>query len=613
MKPGSLGKKYSPERNQQVINNPRRRPQDASDFAAYTGLPRKAARLWARNPEQYIHGLMQQTLDAVAAVNTPATTAQVTLLNKARAALEAGTLGYSVSFLPAKVCVNLFGWLAAVFPEHGPRLFLAGATGYTLLASILHPTSTKIVAGSLAANHGGPQPVDKAALDNAITLWCMALVRRADGQDDSDIQLAIQEIADAVLARAGAEARKGTPLPFDSRRHPILGAAARTWGFYASFFSFSLLYFLAGGLTPLERRSFMDMPGSVALRAGLFNLTDALVWMVCGEIAGIMTLAGHLFTNATVQHGPDKPGLNQTWPEELQAALEKLEFVVSLHSELVRLRNTIQRNIRASAVGEHEKNRRAKVFREKVLPLLDEAIDQVETLQAKYVERAGLLRTEAGRWELSKKKIGAMVLRGAGKTPHKLINSAPLALRMRTASEIAGNALSLLMFSYAILHMYTLFSTTMPFRETDMDGAVPRNGSGWNDSHAAVFNGTATGSDIPLETQVFSTLLGLILIAAFSTRAAFIPFVEVLLNAILAGGLLGARKLGLRGENAADASTGDRLSATDEDLTVVVDDDRSNGSDPADGSAAQQRHSAPAHTLTQLEAIIRMVEDMAST
>ncbi len=631
---------YRSAHHQATINAPEKRPTQAKDFAPYTGLPRKAARQWARNPEQYIHGLMQQTLDAVAAVNTPTTTAQVTPLNKARAALEAGTLGYSVSFLPAKVCVNLFGWLAAVFPEHAPRLFLAGAAGYNLLASILHPTSTKIVAGSLAANHGGPQPLDKAALDNAITLWCMALVRRADGQDDSDIQQAIQEIADAVLARAGTEAQKGRPLPFDSRQHPILGAAARTWGFHASFFSFSLMYCLAGGLTPLERQSFIDAPGSVALRAGLFNLTDALVWMVCGEIAGIMTLAGHLFTNATVQHGPDKPGLNQTWPEELEAALEKLEFIVSLHSELIRLRNTIRRNILASPVGEEEKKRRTKVFREKVLPLLDEAIDQVEALQTKYEERARLLSTEEGRWELSKKKIGAMVLKGAGKTPHKLINSAPHALRMRTASEIGGNMLSLLMFSYAILHMYTLFSTTMPFRETDMNGTVPRNDSGLNDSDPAVFNGTATGSDIPLETQVFSTLLGVILIAAFSTRAAFIPLVEVLLNAIYAGGLRGARKLGLRGENAADASTGDRLSATDddppspdhqaegppetsfpnvqavesnEDPIEVVDDDWSSGSDPADWSAAQQRHRVPAHTLTQLEAIIRMVEDMTST
>jgi len=612
MRSGAIRKHGSANR-QAAIKDLDQHPTCAKDFAPYTGLPRKAARQWARNPEQYIHGLMQQTLDTVAAVKTPATAAQVTLLNKARAAFEAGTFGYSVSFLPAKVCVNLFGWLASVFPGHAPQLFLAGAAGYNLIASSLHPTSTKIVAGSLAANHGGPQPVDKAALDNAITLWCMALVRRADGQDDSDLQLAIQEIADTVLARAEAEARKGTPLPFDCRQHPILGAAARTWGFHASFFSFSLMYLLAGGLAPLERQSFMDMPGSVALRAGLFNLTDLLVWMACGEIAGIMTLAGHLFTNAKVQHGADKPGLNQTWPQELEAALEKLEPIVALHSQLIRLRNTIQNNIRVSQVGEDEKRRRAKVFRETVLPLLDEAIGRMEALQAKYEERARLLKTEEGRWKLSQKKIGATVLKGSGKTPHKLINSAPSALRIRTASEIGGNVLSLLMFSYAILHMYALFSTTMPFRETDMDGAVPPNGSGMNDSHPVVFNGTAARSDIPMETQVFSTLLGVILIAAFSTRAAFIPLVEVLLNALYAGGLLGARKLGLRDQNAADAPTGDRSSAADEIPIDILEHDRPMDSDLANRGAHQARQTAAANAVLQLEAIINMVENMSST
>lgn len=619
MQPSSLGKKYSPERNQQVINNPKRRPQDAKDFAAYTGLPRSAARQWARDPQQYLNGLMQQTLDSLAAVQVPPTPAAVSLRDKLLATLKGGSMAYSVSFLPAKACVNLFGWLATLLPEHARALFMAGAAGYNLSASILHPTSTRIVAGSLAANYGGPQPLDKATLDNAITLWCMGLVKRADGQDDSDIQSAIREIADAVIARATAEAEKGTPLSHDYRSHPILGSAARTWGFHASFFSFSFMYLLAGGLTPVERQFFMNMSGPVALRSGLFNLTDLLVWMVCGEIAGMMTLAGQLLTNATVQHGPEKLGLNQTWQEELEAALEKLGHIVPLHTQLVGVRNAIRRNIRASQVGDEEKQRRAQVFKEKVLPLLDDAIGRLDALQAKHEGRARLLKTERGRWELTRNKIGATVLKGAGKTPHKLINGSSQALRIRTASEILGNMLSLLAFSYSIVHMYTLFSTTMPFRETNRDDAAAYNVSQWDTTAPASFNRTAGEPHTPVETQIFSTLLGVILIAAFSTRALFIPLVEVVLNLLHAGGLRSARALGLRGQDTGAASSDDGPPPPDDQPDETPDDQPDETpSERIDDVHASGRASTDSEAFlnsvtTRLDGLIDMIDQLNDT
>lgn len=545
-------KTYSSTYNQGVINSKKKCPSNPKYGAAYTGLRPKEAHQWALGPDKYINGLLEQTLNDVAAVQTANALVPLSTRDRIKLVTQAGMWAYSASFLPAKFVVNLFGFLATLSPEHARKLFIAGAAGYNLTASLLNPTSTQIMAGGRLIAFGGAQPPDNAAWGNFITLLGMRLVAQAD--DDHEqvavCESALQEIRDSVLARAQAEADKGTPLSFDDRDNPIWGAARRTWGWHASFFSFSLMYLVAGGLAPVERLCFMNMPGSTALRSGLYNLTDLLVWIVCGEIAGILTMAGQLWTNAKVQHGAEKPGLHQSWPEELLASQEKLNGIVLSHTKLIGIRNSIQRNIRASRVSDEEKRRRLQAVKEQVLPLLDAAIDRVARLQTKYERRSRLLTTEAGRNELASDKVAATVLKGAGKTPHKVINQSPGALQRRVGGLMLGNMLSLALLSYAIFELYLQFSNTMPFREhenTAVVGSAFNNTDLWNNATAADFNGAHAEPHIPMDTQAYSTLLGVVLILCFNTRAAFIPMMELLLSALCAGGLWGARQVGLRG------------------------------------------------------------------
>lgn len=529
-------RKFGPEYNQRIINDPNKRPETPADFAAYTGLSRKRTRQWHQDPQAYIHQLLTTALEQVAAVPAPASAAVVTTRDKVKAVCGAGSLGFSVSFMLAKAWASLWGFLPSL-SQSDPRLFfLVGAAGFDLIASFLHATVAKTVAFGPGANYGGPQAPDKAAFDNYVTLLGMWYVASAQGDAEKtqEIAAALQELVDGVIARAQAEQDKGTPLSFDFREHPLVGAWLRNQHFHWAFFSYSVVYLFSGSLAPHLRLWIEQLSATVAQKAGLFALSDFLVSVTLGQFAGASTLGLHMLGYEHLQHGVVKPGLHQTWRQEQPVALKKCLAVTPSLLELVNIRSAIEASILDSPLSPAEKRLRLAGFEAQVRPLLDPAIEQLQRVHRKYQRRSALLETTEGRNQIAREKTGAIVFEGAGKTAHKLINRSPAAIRLRTTGEVVGNMLAMLAQAYSMFYLYTLFASTMPFTDTSasVPFGAPLNGSdSWaHTGHAGFINGTQAGAGVPEDTQLYSTWAGWILIAAFSLRAGLIPATELLLN-----------------------------------------------------------------------------------
>lgn len=533
-------RKFSPDYNQRIVNNPDKRPETPADFAAYTGLSRKRTRQWRQDPQAYVNHLLSTALEQVAAVPAPASAAQVSTRDKARAVCGAGSLGFSVSFMLAKAWTSLWGFLPTL-SKSDPRLFfLVGAAGFDLIASFLHATVAKTVAFGPGANYGGPQAPDKAAFDNYVTLlgmWYVASAR-GDAPHADEIAAALQELVDGVIARAQAEQDKGTPLRFDFREHPLLGGWLRNGHFHLAFFSYSVVYLFSGSLAPHLRLWIERLPATVAQKAGLFALSDFLASAAMGQLAGISTMSLHMLGNAWIQHGADKPGLHQTWKQEQPVALKKCLAVTPSLLELVNTRSAIEASILESSLSPAEKRLRLARFEALVLPLLDPAIERLQRVHRKYQQRSALMETTQGRDQIARNKTGAIVFEGAGKTPHRLINRSPAAIRLRTTGEVVGNMLAMLVQVYSLFYLYTLFASTMPFTDTAASvpfGAAINGSDSWaHTSDAGFINDTQAWFGVPEDTQRYSTGAGWILIAAFSLRAATIPGAELLLNLLYA-------------------------------------------------------------------------------
>lgn len=527
-------------------------PQVPRDLAPYTGLTSEQQQQWEDDPRAFINELLRQTLSDVKQVQAAPCIAPVQGIDKVKAAVKGGTIGFSVSFMLAKAWVNLWGLLATLAKGNAQTFFLIGAGGYAIIASLSHATLAKVAGFAPGANYGGPQAPDRDAFHNYITLLGMWYVAMGDeDREQADrIAQALQEVVDGVIARAQQHDAAGQPLSFDFRDHPILGSWFRNGHFHLAFFSYSALYLLSGGFAPWLREALMKMPASVAERAGLYALCDFLAAAACGQLAGILTLAGHMLGNSHIQRGPDRPGLHHSWPQELDAARTRLSHLNAGAAELALIRSRLVDGIATAPMSEEERTHCQRMLQQRVLPWIDEAIDRLEGQQTKWLKRKKLLTTPEGRDEIASRKAGALAFKGAGKTAHKLINGSPHAQGLRSASEAVGNLPSLLPMAYALMVMYGLFATFMPFDEhapspMPMNGTVPPaefpSGGG---NHTL----GATGTPGPVEE--WSLAIGWILITGFSGIRPFsIPGTELLFSLILAAALKVGHWTGLRRPN----------------------------------------------------------------
>lgn len=555
--------KFSPEYNRQFISDPAKRPTMAAKFAPYMGLSEPKARRWASDPEKYVNDLLAEALEQMAQVPAPVITAEVPTKDKVKAVCGAGSLGFSVSFMLAKAWTSLWGLLASLSTSDPRLFFIVGAAGFDLIASFTHATVANAVAFGPGANYGGPQAPDKAAFDNYSTLLGMWYVASASGDTPqaNEIATALQEVVNGVITRAQAEQDKGTPLCFDFREHPLVGAWLRNQHFHWAFFSYSVVYLFSGSLAPHLRKWIEQLSATVLMKSGLFALADFLASATMGQFAGISTLSIHMLGNKYLQHGADKAGLHQTWRQEQAVAFQKCQAIAPALLELLNIPHTIEQSIQSSTLSDEEKRERQAAYRAQVLPLIEPTKERLFKLNTKYQRRVVLLESKEGRDTIAKKRAGDLVFKGGGKTPHKLINRSPHAIRIRTASVVVGNMLAMLAQAYSIFHLYMLFADTMPFTDTSVhaDSGASHNGTDpWTNATSPGFvNGTRGLPGVPADTQLYSTLAGWILIAAFSLRAATIPATELLLNLFYAAMLSMGRPAGPRQSGSPSVETDD--------------------------------------------------------